>query len=165
MDLVCICCDKFTFGAKFLKPIYFAFFLVSIAIIWNNGNKIEASSKNVKSRNYKYKQLEQMRRVLLKSQEQCLEMRENKELWNRIPLVTTYNPHTTYIAEIAHRHWEFLKSRECLSRIFAEPPLIAYRRSKNLRNKLVSTSLKRKQRKRTLTAANHVAEQYVAGAE
>ena len=71
--------------------------------------------------------LEQTRRVLLKSQEQCLEMRENKELRNRIPLVTTYNPHTTYIAEIAHRHWGFLKSKERLSRIFAEPPLIAYR--------------------------------------
>ena len=88
--------------------------------------------------------LEQMRRVLLKSQEQCLEMRENKELRNRIPLVTTYNPHTTYTAEIAHRHWGFLKSKERLSRIFAEPPLIAYRRPKNLRDKLVSTKFKEK---------------------
>ena len=87
--------------------------------------------------------LEQMRRVLLNSQEQCLEMRENKELRTRIPLVTTYNPHTTYIAEIAHRHWRFLKSKERLSRIFAEPPLIAYRRPKN-RDKLVSTKLKEK---------------------
>ena len=85
-----------------------------------------------------------MRRVLLKSQEQCLEMREKKELPNRIPFVTTYNPHTTYLAEIAHRHWGFLKSKDRLSRIFIEPPLIAYRRPKNLRDKLVSTKFKEK---------------------
>ena len=85
-----------------------------------------------------------MQKVLLKSQEQCLEIRENKELWNRTPFVTTYNPHTTYIAEIAHRHWGFLKSKERLSRIFAEPPLVAYRRPKSLRDKLVSTKFKEK---------------------
>ena len=44
--------------------------------------------------------LELMRKVLLRSQEQCFEMRENKELRTHIPLVTTYNPHTTYIADI-----------------------------------------------------------------
>lgn len=88
--------------------------------------------------------LEQMQKVLLKSQEQCLEIRENKELRNRTPFVTTYNPHTTYIAEIAHRHWGFLKSKERLSRIFAEPPLVAYRRPKSLRDKLVSTKFKEK---------------------
>ena len=38
--------------------------------------------------------LELMRRVLLKNQEQCLEIRDSKELLNRTPLVTTYNPHT-----------------------------------------------------------------------
>ena len=85
-----------------------------------------------------------MRRVLLKSQEQCLEMRENKELRNRIPLVTTCNPRTKYIAEIAHRHRPFLKSKERLSRIFAQLPLIAYRGPKNLRYKLVSPKFKEK---------------------
>ena len=90
--------------------------------------------------------LEQMRRVLVKSQEQCLEVRDNKELWNRNPLVITYNPHITCIAEIAHRHWGFLKSKERLSRIFAEPHLIAYRRPKNLRDKLVSTKFKEKEK-------------------
>ena len=62
------------------------------------------------------------------------------------PFVTTYNPHTTYIAEIAHRHWGFLKSKERLSKIFAEPPLIAYRRPKNLHDKLVSTKFKEKEK-------------------
>ena len=45
----------------------------------------------------------------------------------------------------AHRHWRFLKSKERLTRIFAEPPLIAYRRPKNLLDKLVSTKFKEKE--------------------
>ena len=88
--------------------------------------------------------LEQMRSVLLKNKEQCLEMRDNKELLNLTSLVTTCNPHTTHIAKIAHRHWGFLKSKERLSRIFAEPPLIAHRRPKNLRDKIVSTKFNEK---------------------
>ena len=62
--------------------------------------------------------LEQMRRVILKSQEQCLAMRENKELRNRIPLVTTYSPHITYIAEITHRHGIFEIKRTLIQNIY-----------------------------------------------
>ena len=108
--------------------------------------------------------LEQMRRVLLKSQEQCLELRENKELRTPIPLVTTYNPHATYIAEMAHRHWGFLKSKEHLSRIFAEPLLIAYRRPKN-RDKLVSTKLKEKPEEEDTNGCKPCEQYHVAGAE
>ena len=61
------------------------------------------------------------------SQEECLETRNDREPMNRIPLVTTFNPHTTYIAEIAHRNWRFLKLKERLAKIFDKPPLIAYR--------------------------------------
>ena len=59
-------------------------------------------------------------------------------------MVTTYNPHITFIAEIANRNWHFLQSKESLARIFQEPPLVAYRRPKNLRDILVSTKLKSK---------------------
>ena len=44
--------------------------------------------------------------------------------------ITPYNPHITFIAEIAN--------------IFQEPPLVAYRRPKSLRDILVSTKLKSK---------------------
>jgi len=51
---------------------------------------------------------------------------------------------STVIAEIANRNWHFLQSKERLARIFQEPPLVAYRWPKSLRDILVSTKLKRK---------------------
>ena len=74
-------------------------------------------------------------------QEECLQTRE-RESTDRIPLVTTFNPHTTFIAEIARRNWNFLQSKERLAHIFNKPPLVAYRRPISLRDRLVSTKFK-----------------------
>ena len=51
------------------------------------------------------------------TQEECLQTKE-KESTDRILLVTTFNRHTTFIAEIARRNWNFLQSNERLARIF-----------------------------------------------
>ena len=59
-------------------------------------------------------------------------------------LVTTYNPHTMFIAIVEDKHWHFLQSKERLAHIFREGPLLVYRRPKSLRNTLVSTTLKTK---------------------
>ena len=86
-----------------------------------------------------YKQntvLNEMQKVLTMTQEDCLQIKA-RETVNRTPLVTTFSPHTPFIAEIANRNWDFLKSKERLASIFKDPPLIAYRRPKNLRDKLV----------------------------
>ena len=53
------------------------------------------------------KVLLEMQKVLTMTQEECLQTRE-RESSDRIPLVTTSNPHTTYIAQIARRNWNFL---------------------------------------------------------
>ena len=58
-----------------------------------------------------------MRKVLSLIQEESLRARD-KGTANRIPLVTTHNPHTTFIAERANRHRHFLQSKEKLARIF-----------------------------------------------
>ena len=81
-----------------------------------------------------------MYKVLALSQEECiyLQKRQKKSI-DRIPFVTTYNPHTTFIAEIAHRNWAFLQSKERLAKVFNKHPLIAYRKAMSLRNKLVNT--------------------------
>ena len=91
----------------------------------------------------RYKVLTEMRKVMSLTQEESLRTRE-RETISRIPLVTTYNPHTMFIAGVANRHWDFLQSKERLAHIFRERPLIAYRRPKSLRDALVSTTLKRK---------------------
>ena len=49
--------------------------------------------------------------------------------------------------EIENRHWEFLKSKECLRKLFNEQPVVAYMRPKTLRDSLVSTKFKTKKPK------------------
>jgi len=77
-----------------------------------------------------------MQKVLTLTQEECLQTKE-REPTDRIPLVTTFNPHTAFIAEIAKRNMNFLQSKERLSLIFSKPPLVTYRRPKSLRDRLV----------------------------
>ena len=84
--------------------------------------------------------LSEMCKVLSLTQDESLRGRK-RHTTNRIPLVTTYNPRTSYIAEVANRNWHFLQSKERLAHIFRERPIIAYRRSKSLRDILVSTKL------------------------
>ena len=87
------------------------------------------------------KVLNEMQRVLTLTQEECLQTKERQPM-DRIPLVTTYNPHATFIAEVAKRNWNFLQSKERLALIFNKPPLVAYRRPKSLRDRLVSTKFR-----------------------
>ena len=84
--------------------------------------------------------LSEMRKVLSLTQDKSLRARE-RHTPNLIALVTTYNPRTSYIAEVANRNWHFLQSKERLAHIFRERPIIAYRRSKSLPDILVSTNL------------------------
>ena len=72
--------------------------------------------------------LSEMRKVLSLTQDETLRARE-RHTTNRIPLVTTYNPRTSYVAEVANTNWHFLQSKERLAHIFRERSIIAYRRS------------------------------------
>ena len=81
-----------------------------------------------------------MRRVLSLTQDESLRERERRTT-SRIPLVTTYNPRTSYTTEVANRNWHLLQSKERLAHIFRERPIISYRRSKSLRDILVSAKL------------------------
>ena len=74
-----------------------------------------------------------MQKVLTLTQEECLQTKE-REATDQLPLVTTF------IAEIAKQNWNFLQSEERLSLIFNKPPLVAYRRMKSLRDRLVHST-------------------------
>ena len=113
--------------------------------------RICSSTETLKQRIIEYSQffvaykrervLTEIRKVLALTQEESLQARERVSI-NRTPLVTTYNPHTTFTPEIANRNWHFLQSKERLAHIFQEPPLIAYRRPKSPRDTLVSSKLR-----------------------
>ena len=55
--------------------------------------------------------LTEMRKVLSLTQEESLQARERVSV-NRTPLVTTFNPHTTFITEIANKNWHFSNRRK-----------------------------------------------------
>lgn len=64
----------------------------------------------------------------------------------RIPLVTTYNGGSGIIANIIHKQWHVL--RDCYKiEAFKEPPLLSYRRSPNLKDKLIKSMVKPKRNK------------------
>ena len=81
--------------------------------------------------------LNEMSKVLAFTQDECLTPKTRDTSSERTPIVITYNPYTTYIAEIVNRHWDFLKSKERLAKIFNQRPLVAYRKPKSIRNILV----------------------------
>ena len=88
------------------------------------------------------KVLREVEKVLTMTQEECLQTRE-RESTDRIPLVNTFNSHTTFIAEFARRNWNFLQSKERLAHIFNKPPLVTYRRPMSLGDRLMSTKFQR----------------------
>ena len=57
----------------------------------------------------------------------------SKERSTRIPLVTTFNSTLPQIGKILRERWDILNIKPKLKKLFSEPPIIAFRRCKNLR--------------------------------
>ena len=60
---------------------------------------------------------------------------------NRIPFVVTYNPALPRISNILRSHFNILLSSNRCREVFKQPPIVAYRRSSNLRDILVKAQL------------------------
>ena len=61
---------------------------------------------------------------------------------NSSPIFTIpYNYNTKYIAHILRKHWTIIENEPTLRILWPEPPMVAYQRDKNLRDKLVSAKL------------------------
>ena len=69
---------------------------------------------------------------------------ENKPK-NKTPLVftTTYNPCINHgdLNQAINKHWPLIQCNETLSRIFPNPPFIAYKKDQNIREKLIRAKL------------------------
>ena len=61
----------------------------------------------------------------------------------RVPLVITYNPPLRYVSSIIHKHFNILSSSLCCTNVFKDKPIVAFRRSSNLSNLLVSAKLRK----------------------
>ena len=58
----------------------------------------------------------------------------DKKKSDRIPFITTYNRTLPPISHILRKHWDILKIDPELQNLYGEPPLMAYRRNKNLKD-------------------------------
>ena len=68
---------------------------------------------------------------------------KKKRNTDRQVLVLTYNPGLPKIIESVRQHWPLLQRSERCKEIFRKPPLLAYRRAKNMKDMLVRASIKR----------------------
>ena len=62
---------------------------------------------------------------------------------NRIPFVVTYNPALPHFSNILRKHFNILLSSDRCRDVFKHPPIVAYRRTSNLRDILVKAQLHR----------------------
>ena len=98
--------------------------------------------KHVLKRGYCEQQLnDEIHRALAISRENCLQLRPSQDKPARIPLVVTYHPILPSFQSITKRHLPTLQTSEKLRDAFLHPPLIAFRRPRNLRDLLVRASL------------------------
>ena len=60
---------------------------------------------------------------------------------DRLPFVVAYNPSLPYISNILRKHFHILLSSKRCREVFKRPPIVAYRRTSNLRDILVKAKL------------------------
>jgi hypothetical protein len=56
-----------------------------------------------------------------------LEYKEEKQANKRVPLVLTYHPPLEKISGIVRHHWKEIDKSEMLTKLFPEPPVVAFR--------------------------------------
>lgn len=61
---------------------------------------------------------------------------------SRTPLVTTYHPNLPPLQYIIRKNWSIIESHHRLKTIFPEPPVLSFKRPKNLRDILVHAEVK-----------------------
>ena len=54
-----------------------------------------------------------------------------------IPFVTTFNPVTENLKKILMKHWHLIAGNHNLAQIFQNPPVVAYRKDKTMKDYLV----------------------------
>jgi hypothetical protein len=71
-----------------------------------------------------------------------LEYKE-KKINKRVPLVLTCHPSLEKISGIVHHHWKEIEKSETLAKLFLEPPIVAFRQPKSIKDTLVRAAVSR----------------------
>lgn len=80
---------------------------------------------------------QQIRRAASVPRVESLQPHPRRQPQKRVPLVVTYHPSLANLARVARKHLPMLHTSQRLRRAIPEPPLIAFRRPRNLRDLLV----------------------------
>ena len=89
------------------------------------------------SRDYRQKAVEDaIKRVLEINREEAIK-RIPKKKCDRTIIVLTYNPALPSVSGILQKHWRVMAQDPYLKKVFPSPPMVAFRRPKNLRDKLI----------------------------
>ena len=105
-------------------------------------NRTRELKQHFLSRGYKEQHLnKQIQRALNTSREACLQSKQNREKSARVPLVVTYHPILPSFHTTAKKHLPILQASVRLREAFRYPPLIAFRRPRNLKDFLVRATL------------------------
>ena len=68
---------------------------------------------------------------------EALKKVENKKEKKRPVFVITHDPRLPSITNIVHKHWRTMSKDPYLKQVFSEPPLIAYKRPKNIKELII----------------------------
>ena len=61
---------------------------------------------------------------------------------NVLPFITTFNPDTPNLKKVLYmKHWHFITESNRLGQIYSEPPVVAYRKEKSLKDLLVRAKI------------------------
>ena len=93
------------------------------------------------SREYRKKSIEDAKeKTLTMSRKEALKYNPQKEN-DRTIFVLTYNPALPSVSKILQKHWRVMVTDPNLKQVFPKPPMVAFRRPKNLRDKLIKAKL------------------------
>ncbi|XP_063415986.1 uncharacterized protein LOC134697633 [Mytilus trossulus] len=100
----------------------------------------------LKSRGYKTKNItDAFDKAKEKDRASLMEYKNKATRADRIPFVVTFHPDLTNISSSIRKHWRLIENDSSLKEIFPSPPLIAYRRPKNLKDILVTSKVKKQE--------------------
>ena len=89
------------------------------------------------NRNLVTKQIQRVTDIPRRLALQTKDINKNK----RVPFITTFNPSLPHISNIIKRHFHLLLSSNRCKTVFQQLPVVAFRRSPNLRDLLVKAKL------------------------
>ena len=94
-------------------------------------------------RGYKLEEIhDQINKAATLKREDTLKLtKHDKNNTNRIPFITTFNSTLPPIKEIIHKRWDMLKLKPNLDDIFANPGMLTFRRSKNIKDMIKSNNI------------------------